>query len=470
MRAPEASGVVRNGNAAARLLVTSQMPPSRVHAQMSTAHRPMSTDLTPLEPDPSDIQPFSGLDAIEQVLSDWVQRAADDFSSIHRTKQQFFQDVFTDAPWQDLPFSDESRRYSRFVAMVFARASEVASVRYPSQTEVNDWFHFFARSERLAAANVPGHLLPTSRGVSNALASAVIAVADPKQKLNAEKAILLKLEEESKRNEAAGGNGIPVTAQAVKLMAAQLGYRKPTIEKPTEHRELTDLDAATWNTLVGLAAQLYTVPRSQLAPEKERQQMLKLTATLRDLTLRPVHFVFGCFDEHERFDGLVLAAQKEFEAYLKQSNVQMNRSQSGFVVKSSTPVEGVSTVDTLISEGDLAPGETSWTTVATATLAWSGGRRFTECRLVLFEVADEREAMKIADRLSTTHQRMVQPIPMKMYARWRDSSFGQIPLGTVLDEVLEPGDPAFNALVAAEDGVVVPIPAGDTIDVELTES
>jgi hypothetical protein len=401
------------------------------------------------------------MDALEQLMDDWVQRAADDFSSIHRTKQQFFQDVFTDAPWQDLPFSDESRRYSRFVAVVFARAAEMtaSTVRFPSSTEVNDWFHLYARSERLAAANVPGHLLPTSRGVSNALASAVIAVADPKRKLEAEKAILLKLEEESKRNEAAGGNGIPVTAQAVKLMAAQLGYRKPTIEKPTEHRELTDLDAETWNTLVGLVAQLYTVPRSQLAPEKERQQMLKLTATLRDLTLRPVRFVFGCFDEHERFGGLVLAAQKEFEAYLKQSNVRTNGAQSGFVVKSSTPVQGVTTVDTLISEGDLAPGETNWTTAADTPA---------KCRLVLFEVADEREAMKIADRLSTTHQRMVQPIPMKTYASWQQSSFGQIPLGTVLDEVLEPADPAFNALVAAENGVVVPIPAGDTIDVELT--
>lgn len=369
-----------------------------------------------------------------QLAEEWIERAANDFGGIHRTKEAFYFDLYADGSWQTaFSFSDESRRYSRFVALVFTKAQQRVdpAVRFPSQTETNNWFWHFRRREQLRSANVPEHLLPTSRAVSNALASAVASVPSPEEKVQVQKAILMKLADESDRNAKRNGAGLlPPTAASIKEIAGSMGYRKPRPARPTNTRQLEDVDQASWSEIVRLVNNAYQTLRSQLPADKERIELMKLTARLHDLVLAPSPTVFGVFNVDERFEGMVVEVVREFKAYPRVDGIQKNPGDDGWIAKPATRIEGESVVCCEVTDGD-EPDEGGLEAVI-------GKKIEDQCQLRLLTVSDEREAAKRAEELTRSLGRIVAPIALAVYRGWREGEHGRIPIGTPMDEVIEP--------------------------------
>jgi hypothetical protein len=133
-----------------------------------------------------------------------------------------------------------------------------------------------------------------------------------------------------------------------------------------------------------------------------------------------------------------------------------------------SPMEYTSTKDWLISDGDRPPGIEEWairdpqsTLENPLPLAWtstgqpmangcSGGLGISVSHLT---VPNERDAINIANSATEHLGCTVVPIPDATYRQWRDGNvYGQIPLGTALDEVLEPSEPLHLLEVEAADG------------------
>ena len=365
----------------------------------------------------------------------WIERAANDFGGVHRTKESFFFDVYADASWQAaFSFSDESRRYSAFVALVFTKAQQRVdpAVNFPSQTETNNWFWHFRRREQLKSANVPEHLLPASRAVSNALASAVVTVTTPEEKVQVQKAILMKLADESSRNVARNGEGLlPPTAASIREIAGSMGYRKPRPPRLTNTRELTDLEPGDWAEIVRLVNNAYQTLRSQLPSDKERIELMKLTARLHDLVLAPTPTVFGVFSAEERFEGMVVEITRPFKKSIRVDGIQKNRGEDGWIAKPTSLFEGEVVVCCEVTDGDESD-DGGLEAVISKPLD-------EQCEVRLLTVNDERDAAKRADELTRSLGRIVAPIALSIYRGWREGGEGRIPLGTPMDEVIEPG-------------------------------
>lgn len=366
------------------------------------------------------------------VADEWIERAQTDFALIARTKEKFYRDVFEDGRWRDCySFADLSRRYSSLIRLIFSGVRTVEpSLQPPSQTEMHAWFTLFTQREQLVAANVPERLLPPNRGVAAALASATAKIADPVQKREAQKAILEKMEFESDLAAAKGCNRLPYTASTVREVAGLLGHRKKSSVRPLVFRELDELDAEAWGSIVQTITDLRVMYLSQLPAEKEHTQGLSLTRRLEGIALRPSRFVFGLFDAKECFTALLV--ENFVGKFLKMdASVKFAKRHTGLVTRNGASAVWSSTG--FDSVAVVPPGEPG-SDLPMIEPCGEGTYPCNHSRWVM--VTDEKAADKVVDEAVAALQQTVVPIPLATWREWETR--GGIPIGTYVDEVLEP--------------------------------
>ncbi len=235
--------------------------------------------------------------AADAAVSEWTTRARKVFSQIHQLKASFFEALFTEAPWAELSeYSDESRRFSAFVKQVFARLNPAEVGHLPSSSEVNSWFWLFKRRQQFREADVPETALPQTRKVQEALATATAGMKSDADRLEAQIEILQRCAELA--------DGEPVSASTVKAAADDLEIRAATLPKLPDFapRSLDDLSTADWYRICTIGLQ---VRQELLKPKPEADQrahLLRLTSTLEDLCRHQTVWVCAVFDG-EKFVG-----------------------------------------------------------------------------------------------------------------------------------------------------------------------
>lgn len=367
------------------------------------------------------------------VADEWIERAVTDFAAIARTKELFYRDIFEDDRWRDCySFADHSRRYSSLIRLIFAGVKQkMPELSSPSSTEVNAWFVLFSQRAQLTEANVPSRLLPKNRGVSAALASATSKITSPIDRTTAQKAILQKMEQESEIAASKGCNPLPFTASTVREVAAAMGHRKHRITRPLEYRELDEMDPEAWSSMVQSISDLRGVVLSQLPAEQEHQKVLALARRLEGIALRPSRFVFGVFDTKECFTAPLV---ENFVGKMvpMEKGAKFAARHAGFVTRDGAGACWSSVgFDTVPMTVPIPPGGDL------PEIACIGEGMVSPCqcsRIVL--VMDEKAADKAVDSAIAALQTSVVPIPLAIWLDWE--SRGGIPVGTYVDEVLEP--------------------------------
>lgn len=367
------------------------------------------------------------------VAKEWIERCEADFALIARTKEKFFSDIFEDGRWRDCySFADQSRRYSSLIRLIFAGVKKLnPTLSPPSQTELNAWFQLFTQRARLSEANVPDRLLPKNRGMAAALASATAKIPDPKQKTETQKAILQKLDQESDHAMRKGCNPLPFTAATVREVAASMGHRRKRVTRPLIFRELDELDAESWLAITNGISDLRSLLLQQLPAAEEHTKALALARRLEGSALRPSRFVFGVFDAKECF---IAPLVENFVGKMvpMELGVKPAKRHVGFVTREGAGACWSSTgYDTQPTTKPDAPG----TDLPEVMPCGEGETCPARCsRIVL--ATDEKAADKVVDEAVTALQMSVVPIPL---ADWQDwESRGGLPVGTYVDEALEP--------------------------------
>ena len=367
------------------------------------------------------------------VADEWIERATTDFAAIARTKELFYRDIFEDGRWRDCySFADHSRRYSSLIRLIFAGVkTDNPAISPPSSTEVNAWFILFNQRAQLTEANVPSRLLPPNRGVSAALASATAKIASPIARRDAQKAILQRMEQESEIAASKGCNPLPFTASTVREVAAAMGHRKHRITRPLEYRELDEMDPEAWSSMVQSISDLRGVVLSQLPAEQEHQKVLALARRLEGIALRPSRFVFGVFDARECFTAILV---ENFVGKMTpmEKGVKLAARHTGFVTRDGAGACWSSVgYDTVPMTVPIQPGGD----LPEIVCIGEGEVSPNQCSRVAM-VMDEKAADKAVDTAIAALQMSVVPIPLAAWLEWE--SRGGIPVGTYVDEVLEP--------------------------------
>lgn len=342
----------------------------------------------------------------EATITEWSVRARQTFQAIHQLKHDFFEAVFTDAPWDSMfDFADESRRYSQFVKLVFSRLREVSHL--PSSTEVNSWFWLFKRRQQFREADVPEKALPQTRKVQEALQSATAGMKSDQARLEAQIEILEKA--------ALVADGEEISTSAVKAAAAELEITAAPLPKLPDFtaRELDDLTRTEWRQIVHLQQRLRAELLEPKDPMHQRQRLLKLSATFEDLTRHQTTWVVAVF-ESERFVGCLARQMVQ-----KRIVTEIGTKKISFTRFAEADVK-------VVSDGDLIG----------AVLPMAETPEDGHLRLV--GVRGDRKVRQCL-KVNTGRVKPLQTLEMidlQTLQAW--FARGGIPVGTYVDEVMEP--------------------------------
>lgn len=342
----------------------------------------------------------------EATITEWSARARQTFQAIHQLKEDFFESVFSDAPWESMfDFADESRRYSQFVRLVFSRLRELSHL--PSSTEVNSWFWLFKRRQQFREAEVPEQALPQTRKVQEALQSATAGMKSDQDRLEAQIQILTQASQIA--------DGEAPSTSTVKAAAAELEIGAEKLPKlpDFEARPLDDLTPAEWHQIVHLQQRLRAELLEPKDPQTQRQKLLKLSSSFEDLTRHQTTWVVAVFDA-ERFVGCLSRqmVQKRIVKEIGAKTVSFTR-----FVEADVKV---------IADGDLLG----------AVLPMAEPPEGEHLRLVGVRGDRKvRQCLKVnTGRVKPTH--MLEMVDLQTLQAW--FARGGVPLGTYLDEVVEP--------------------------------
>lgn len=232
----------------------------------------------------------------DAAVSEWTTRARKVFRQLHQLKAEFFDALFHEAPWVDLSdYADESRRFSSFVKQVFARLKPQEVGHLPSSTEVNSWYWLFKRRQQFREADVPEAALPATRKVQEALQSATAGLKSDRDRLDAQIEIL--------QHAAAIATDEGVTTSLVQKIAGELEIRRPLPKLPDfAPRSLDDLSRTDWQRICTLGQQVRAELLKPKPDHHQRQTLLRLTSSLKDLTRHQTTWVCAIF-ENEAFVG-----------------------------------------------------------------------------------------------------------------------------------------------------------------------
>jgi hypothetical protein len=351
--------------------------------------------------------------AADTAVTEWSKRARKVFSQIHQLKAEFFEALFTDAPWADLSdFADESRRFSAFVKQVFARLKPTEVGSLPSSTEVNSWFWLFKRRQQFREADVPEVVLPSTRKVQEALQSATAGLKSDEERLEVQIEIL-------QRCAVLPNVDGPISASQVSAIAADLEIRKPLPPLPDfSPRSLDDMSTADWQRICHLGQQ---VRQELLKPTPEvdqRSRLLRLTSSLEDLCRHQTTWVCAVFED-EKFVGCLARQMGQKVGFCPGGEGQQGYS---FKVHAQIDHKVIHGDDLIAAVLPMAERPTELSTYH-RLIGCRGDRKI-------------RQMLKHGTSVIQSNWK-IEPLELTTLQAWF-SDQGGVPLGTYVDEVIEP--------------------------------
>ena len=345
----------------------------------------------------------------------WSAKARKVFVEINQLKAEFFEAVFNDAPWYELSdYADESRRFSSFVKLVFARLGDIGHL--PSSTEVNSWFRLFKRRNQYLDAGVPEAVTPKTRKVQEALQSVTKDCRSDAQKVERQIEILQRCSELMDE-----GTIDSISTAMVNSVAEEMEIKPqstPRIPDDFLPRLLDDMTRAEWDRLISLGLRFRDELKNPKPDYRQRERLLTMSRSFVDLCSHQTTFVMAVFDENDLFQGCLARAMVQ-KGCLKDRPAQKKK--SFFRVHAEADINVIHG-DELIS--------------AVLPMADRPDERMSYHRLV-----GCRGDRKLSQLIKVNTGRInpkwrLEELDLTVLQDW--FSHGNIPVGTYVDEVIEP--------------------------------
>ena len=193
-------------------------------------------------------------------------------------------------------FADESRRFSQFIKLVFARLGDMQHL--PSSSEVNSWYWLFKRQADYRQRDVPEELLPPNRKVAETLQAVTKTARSDEERLEQQIQIL-------QRCSTVEGE---ITVSKVRQVAAALDIKPESAPEAPAFiaRPLSDLTGSEWHRVCTIGNDLHSVLHGSDGAE-QRKKLLRMAASLQDICRHQTAWVFAAF-KADRFVGCVMRA------------------------------------------------------------------------------------------------------------------------------------------------------------------
>ena len=311
-------------------------------------------------------------------------------------------------------YADESRRYSTFVKLVFARLRDIGHL--PSSTEVNSWYWLFKRRQQFTEAAVPDEALPQTRKVQEALQSVTKDCRSDQEKVERQIEILQRC------SEVMSDSGTDsVSTAMVNSVAEELEIKPastPRISDDFLPRQLEDMTRAEWDRLISLGLRFRDELKTPKPDYRHRERLLSMSRSFVDLCSHQSTFVLAVFDENDLFQGC-LAREMAQKGCLLDRPAQKKK--SFFRVHAETDISVIHGDDLVGAVLPLAARPDELVTY----------RRLVGCR------GDRKLPQLIKVNTGRINPKWrIQELDLEILQGW--FSHGNIPVGTYVDEVIEP--------------------------------
>lgn len=357
-------------------------------------------------------------DHTDEAVTVWSARARKVFIQIHQLKAEFFEAVFSDAPWYELSgYADESRRFSSFVKLVFSKLRDIEHL--PSSTEVNSWFWLFKRCHQFTEAAVPEAALPQTRKVQEALQSVTKGCRSDHEKVERQIEILQRC------SEVMGDNGADSVSTAMVNSAAEELEITPRKKEKGEQlldaflpRHLDDMTRTEWDRLISLGLRFRDELKNPKPDYRQRERLLSMSRSFVDLCSHQTTFVLAVLDENDLFQGCLVREMAQKGCLLDRP---AQKKKSFFRVHAEADIRVIHGDDLVSAVLPLAARPDELVTY----------RRLVGCR------GDRKLSQLIKVNTGRINPKWrIYELDLEILQGW--FSNGNIPVGTYVDEVIEP--------------------------------